>query len=129
MSMPAALVFVVDDDASVRRSLIRFFRSAGFVAEAFESARAYLERVPPAGPSCLVLDVQMPELNGLDLQRALIESEREEQMIFLTGKGDISMCARSMKAGAVGFLPKPFEDGELLAAVERALARSGQHQL
>lgn len=129
MSTPDALVFIVDDDASIRRSLVRFFCSAGLVAEAFESARAYLDRPPPAGPSCLVLDVQMPELNGLDLQRALIESEREEQIIFLTGKGDIPMCARAMKAGAVDFLPKPFEDDELLSAVERALARSGEQRL
>jgi FixJ family two-component response regulator len=129
MKTPAALIFVVDDDASVRRSLVRFFRSAGFGAEAFESAGAYLTRVAHDGPSCLVLDVQMPELNGLDLQRALIESEREEQIVFLTGKGDIPMCARAMKAGAVDFLPKPFEDDELLAAVERALARSSQRQL
>ncbi|HEY5894893.1 MAG TPA: response regulator [Chthoniobacterales bacterium] len=129
MSTSDALVFVVDDDASIRRSLVRFFRSAGLMAEAFESARAYLDRPPPAGPSCLVLDVQMPELNGLDLQRALIESEREEQIIFLTGKGDIPMCARAMKAGAVDFLPKPFKDDELLSAVERALVRSREQRL
>jgi FixJ family two-component response regulator len=127
MSTPAGLVCVVDDDASVRKSLARFFRSAGFVAEAFESARAYLDRTPPAGPSCLVLDVQMPGLNGLDLQRALSENKRAEQIIFLTGKGDIPMCARAMKAGAVDFLPKPFEDDELLSAVARALARAGEH--
>ena len=129
MSTPAALVFVVDDDASVRRSLVRLFRSAGLVAEAFESASAYLARVAHDGPSCLVLDVQMPELNGLDLQQKLIESDRQEQIIFLTGKGDIPMCARAMKAGAVDFLPKPFEDDEMLGAVERALARSAQNRL
>ncbi len=124
-----AQVFVVDDDASVRRSLVRFFRSAGLEVEAFESARAYLTRTPSSGPSCLVLDVQMPELNGLELQRALAESERTEQIIFLTGKGDIPMCAGAMKAGAVDFLPKPFGDTKLLAAVERALAISGQRLL
>ena len=129
MSPHDQLVCVVDDDASVRKSLVRLFRSAGLAAEAFESARAYLDRAAYDGPSCLVLDVQMPELNGLDLQRALLESEREEQIIFLTGKGDIPMCARAMKAGAVDFLPKPFDDAELLAAVERALVRSGAQRL
>lgn len=128
MSAPAKLVCVVDDDASVRKSLVRLFHSAGFVAEAFESARAWLDRAPHAGPSCLVLDVHMPEITGLDLQRALIESGREEQIIFLTGKGDIPMCAQAMKAGAVDFLPKPFNDAELLAAVERALVRSDEHR-
>lgn len=129
MSTAARLVCVVDDDASVRRSLVRLFRSAGLVAEAFASARAYLDRGAYDGPSCLVLDVQMPELTGLDLQRALVESGRAEQVIFITGKGDIPMCARAMKAGAADFLPKPFDDAELLEAVERALARSYEHRL
>jgi FixJ family two-component response regulator len=126
MSTKSAMVFVVDDDASVRRSLVRFFRSAGFEAEAFESAHAYLDRDAYDGPSCLVLDVRMPELSGLDLQRALIASQREEQIIFLTGKGDVPTCARAMKEGAVDFLQKPFHDDELLAAVHRALARSSE---
>jgi len=129
MNAPAPLVFVVDDDASVRKSLVRFFRSAGFEAEAFASARAFFDRGPHAGPSCLVLDVQMPELNGLDLQRALIECKREEQIIFLTGKGDIPMCVRAVKAGAVDFLQKPFHGDELLSAVERALAQSREQRL
>ncbi|HEX5176314.1 MAG TPA: response regulator transcription factor, partial [Chthoniobacteraceae bacterium] len=127
--MPARLVCVVDDDASVRKSLVRFFRAAGLAAEAFESARAYLDRTAYDGPSCLVLDVKMPELSGLDLQRALIESGRDEQVIFITGKGDIPMCAQAMKAGAADFLPKPFNETELLAAVERALIRSNTQQL
>jgi FixJ family two-component response regulator len=129
MSTKSAMVFVVDDDASVRRSLVRFFRSAGFEAEAFESAHAYLDRDAYDGPSCLVLDVRMPELSGLDLQRALIASQREEQIIFLTGKGDVPTCARAMKEGAVDFLQKPFHDDELLAAVHRALARSSERSL
>jgi FixJ family two-component response regulator len=124
MSQTDQLVCIVDDDASVRRSLVRFFRSAGFAAAAFESARGYLDRAAYAGPSCLVLDVQMPELSGLDLQRALVESGRDEQVVFITGKGDIPMCAKAMRAGAVDFLPKPFNEVELLAAVERALLRS-----
>jgi FixJ family two-component response regulator len=129
MSTLARLVCVVDDDASVRKSLLRLFRSVGLVAEAFGSARAYLDRAEHDGPSCLVLDVQMPELTGLDLQRALVENGREEQVIFITGQGDIPMCARAMKAGAADFLPKPFDDAELLDAVGRALVRAGEHRL
>jgi FixJ family two-component response regulator len=129
MSAPAPLVCVVDDDASIRKSLMRLFRSEGLVAEPFASARAYLDRAVHDGPSCLVLDVQMPELTGLDLQRALVESGRDEQVIFITGNGDIPMCARAMKAGAADFLPKPFDDAELLAAVERALARSSERRV
>lgn len=120
------LVCVVDDDVSVRKSLVRLFRSAGLEAESFESASAYQERPQHEGPSCLVLDVQMPGLTGIELQDALVESGREEQVVFITGDGDIPMCARAMKAGAVDFLPKPFEDAELLAAVERALERAGK---
>lgn len=124
MNNTPELVSVVDDDASVRKSLVRLLRSAGLAAEEFASARAYLERVPYEGVSCLVLDVQMPELSGLDLQQSLAEVGREEQVVFITGNGDIPMCARAMKAGAVDFLPKPFEDTELLSAVERALCRA-----
>ena len=129
MRVPASLVCVVDDDASMRKSLVRLFRSAGFVAESFESARVYLTRDVYEGPSCLVLDVQMPELTGLDLQRLLVENGREEQVISITGNGDIPMCAHAMKAGAADFLPKPFDDSELLDAVGRALVRSGTERL
>lgn len=128
MTPAANLVCVVDDDPSVRKSLVRLFRSEGLDAEAFESARAYLGRAVYDGPSCLVVDVQMPELTGLDLQRALVESGRDEQVVFITGQGDIPMCARAMKAGATDFLPKPFNDAELLTAVQRALARSSEHR-
>jgi FixJ family two-component response regulator len=121
-------VCVVDDDASIRRSLVRLFRSEGLIAEAFASARAYLDHGAYDGPSCLVLDVRMPELTGLDLQRALIETGRDEQVIFITGNGDIQMCAHAMKAGAVDFLPKPFDDAELLVAVKDALFRSGERR-
>ncbi len=92
MSDPSPpLVCVVDDEPSVRKSLLRLLRSAGFAAEAFESARVYLERVPHPGPSCLVLDVNMPELSGLDLQQALVAGGRDEQVVFITGRGDIPM--------------------------------------
>ena len=117
-----ALVCVVDDDEAVRRSLGRLFRSARLAAETFASGKAFLERPEHGGPSCVVLDVQMPGLNGLELQQALTHGE--VQIVFLTGHGDVPMCAEAMKAGAVDFLTKPVDDEELLAAVARALARS-----
>jgi FixJ family two-component response regulator len=118
------LVCVVDDDASLRRSIMRLLRSAGFSAVEFASAKAYLAGQAHPGPSCVVLDVQMPELTGLDLQRALNANHRDEQVVFITGNGDIPMCARAMKAGAVDFLPKPFKDEALIDAVKRALIRA-----
>jgi two-component system response regulator FixJ len=116
------LVCVVDDDEPVRRSLARLFRSARVTAETFSSAAAYLERVPHDGPSCLVLDVHMPGINGLELQKTLVA--RETQIVFMTGHGDVPMCADAMKAGAVDFLVKPADDDHLLRAVARALVRS-----
>jgi FixJ family two-component response regulator len=124
MSLPAPLVCVVDDDASVRKSLLRMLDFAGFTVEAFASARAYLQREVHPGPSCLVLDIRMPELTGLDLQQALADNGRAEQIVFITGVGDIPTSVQAMKAGAVDFLPKPFDDDALIAAVEHALARS-----
>jgi len=117
-------VYVIDDDESIRRSLARLFRSARLPVETLPTARAYLDREPHAGPTCLVLDVRMPGLGGLELQDAL--KGREEQIVFITGHGDVPMCAGAMKAGAVDFLTKPVDDEELLAAVRRALARSAE---
>jgi FixJ family two-component response regulator len=119
-----SLVFLIDDDASVRKGVARLLQSARYKSETFESASDFLSRAPHPGPSCVIVDVQMPGLNGIDLQEALIQRRREEQLVFITGHGDISMCAQAMKAGAVDFLPKPFGDGELLQCVERALVRS-----
>lgn len=119
---PEALVCIVDDDESIRRSLARLFRSARVAAETFASGKAFLERAEHDGPWCLVLDVRMPGLDGLELQQAL--ANREAQIVFLTGHGDVPMCADAMKAGAVDFLIKPVDDEELLAAVAHALARS-----
>jgi FixJ family two-component response regulator len=119
-----SLVFAIDDDASVRKGLSRLLRSAGYKSEVFDSAADFLARSPHSGPSCLIVDVRMPGLNGIDLQDALIQRRREEQLIFITGHGNIPMCARAMKAGAVDFLPKPFRASQLLQCVERALARS-----
>lgn len=124
MNTTENLVCIVDDEASIRTSLSRFFRSVGWAAEQFESAGDYLARSSHPGPSCLVLDVHMPEFDGLALQRALLERGRDEQVVFITGDGDIPTCAHAMKAGAVDFLQKPFGDDDLLAAVERALGRS-----
>ena len=117
-----ALVCIVDDDESIRRGLARLFRSARMAAETFASGEELLDRAPHDGPSCLVLDVRMPGLDGLELQQAL--ANREAQIVFLTGHGDVPMCADAMKAGAIDFLTKPVDDEELLAAVARALARS-----
>lgn len=119
-----AIVFVIDDDDSVRKGLKRLLSSADYDSEAFKSAGDFLTRAPHSGPSCLLVDVQMPGLNGLGLQEALIQRRREEQLVFITGHGNIPMCAQAMKAGAVDFLPKPFKPNELLKCVERALARS-----
>jgi FixJ family two-component response regulator len=117
-----ALVCVVDDDDSVRRSLARLFRSVRLAAETFASGKELLDRPAHDGPSCLVLDMRMPGLDGLDLQKAL--AERAAQIVFLTGHGNVPTCAEAMKAGAVDFLTKPVEDEELLAAVARGLKRS-----
>lgn len=124
MSAAEGIVFVIDDDASVRKSLKRLLTSADYQAEVFASADEFLARSPHRGPSCLLIDVQMPGLNGMDLQEVLIERRREEQLIFITGHGDIQMCARAMKAGAADFLPKPLRSAELLKCIEQALSRS-----
>jgi FixJ family two-component response regulator len=123
-----SLVFAIDDDASVRKGVARLLRSAGYKSEVFASAADFLARSAHSGPSCLIVDVQMPGLNGIDLQEALIQRRRAEQLVFITGYGNIPMCARAMKAGAVDFLPKPFRADQLLKCVERALARSADER-
>src|SRR6266566_4372376 len=122
------VVFVIDDDEAVRKSLKRLLRAADYETEVFDSAANYLARPPDARPSCSIVDVQMPGLNGIELQEALIKQRREEQLIFITGHGNIAMCARVMKAGAVDFLPKPFKSRELLKCVEQALDRSAKQR-
>ena len=116
-----AVVFVVDDDASVRKSLARVVTSAGYAVEAFASAREFLERAPVAGPCCLVLDVRMPGITGLELQTTLAEAVHRVPIVFITGHGDVSMSVTAMKAGAVDFLTKPFAGKDLVAAIQRAL--------
>jgi FixJ family two-component response regulator len=118
------IVFVVDDDLSIREALDALIRSAGWEAETYASARDFLARPPVAGPSCLVLDVSLPDLNGLELQTFIAPDRRSLPIIFITGYGDIPMSVRAMKAGAVEFLAKPFDDGILLGAIENALHRS-----
>ena len=117
------IVFVVDDDASVCRALDRLMRSAGLRAETFPSARDFLRRGAHDGPSCLVLDVRMPGLSGLDLQKELAAMGRPVPIVFITGHGDVPMSAQAMKAGAVAFLSKPFNDQELLDAIHGALEK------
>jgi len=126
MNPPGSLVFLVDDDASVRRGLTRLLLSAGHSVEVFASAAEFLARAPHVGPSCLILDIRMPGLNGLDLQEALTRQARDEQIVFITGHADVPMSVHAMKAGAVDFLPKPFDNEALLQAVEHALARSAE---
>ena len=128
MMASTAIVFVIDDDASVRKSLKRLLDAACYKVELFTSASEFLARSVHDGASCVVVDVRMPELNGIDFQKALIEGGREEQLVFITGHGDIPMCARAMKAGAVDFLPKPFKPKQLLESVERALTRSAEQR-
>src|SRR6266704_1136274 len=124
MSAPAALVGVVDDDQSVRRALRRLFKSAGYAAEAFASAEDYLAREIFEGSICLVLDVRMPGLKGPGLQEAHEKRGACEEIVFLTGHGDVPTATRAMKKGAVDFLTKPFDDEELILAVKRALERA-----
>jgi len=118
------IVFIVDDDLSVRRSTERLLRSAGLKVQAFASAREFLKNQPLEGPACLVLDVRMPGLNGMDLQHALNQSGIRIPIIFITGHGDIPMSVRAMKAGAAEFLTKPFRSHVLLDAVRAAIERA-----
>lgn len=128
MTPPKNLVFLIDDDASVRKGATRLLRSAGYKSEMFASASDFLARTPHPGPSCVIVEVRMPGLSGIDLQEVLLQRRREEQLVFITGYGDIGMCAQAMKAGAVDFLPKPFGGDELLQCVERALLRSAEQR-
>jgi FixJ family two-component response regulator len=122
MTDTEALIFVVDDDASLRASLQDLLESVGLRVAAFTSAQEFLRSPRPEVPSCLVLDVRLPGLSGLELQRQLAVGDLVLPIIFITGHGDIPMSVQAMKAGAVDFLPKPFRDQDLLDAVHRALA-------
>jgi FixJ family two-component response regulator len=126
MTTVAPMIFVVDDDPSVRTGLGRLLEAAGYAAETFASAREFLARAPYAGPCCLVLDVRMPGLSGLELQEALATTGRQMSIVFISGHSDVSMSVRAMKAGAVDFLAKPFDVEELLTAIQRAVAKALQ---
>ena len=115
------IVFVVEDDPSMREALADLIASVGFSVEAFKSAPEFLEHTRPDAPACLVLDVRLPGLSGLDLQRELLRREAPIPIIFITGHGDIPMSVRAMKEGAVEFLPKPFRDQDLLDAIQHAI--------
>lgn len=118
-----ATVFVVDDDESIRDSLESLIKSVGLHVETFASAREFLQSRGPDAPGCLVLDVRLPGLSGLDLQSELASANIHTPIIFITGHGDIPMTVRAMKAGAVEFLTKPFREQELLDAIQQALER------
>jgi FixJ family two-component response regulator len=124
VAQPTPIVFVVDDDISVRESLEALIRSEGWQAETFASAQAFLARPRPSVPSCLVLDVSLPDLNGLDLQKRIAVDRAEMPIIFITGYGDVPMTVQAMKAGAAEFLTKPFGDEALLSAIRQAIERS-----
>jgi FixJ family two-component response regulator len=119
----AEMVFVIDDDESIREALKSLIRSVGLNVATFSSAHEFLQSRRPDVPACLILDVRMPGLSGLDLQRDLAEANIHIPIIFITGHGDIPMSVRAMKAGAVEFLTKPFRDQDLLDAIQQALER------
>ena len=123
MNTPEPIVFVVDDDESIRHSLRRLLSSVGLSVEVFASAQAFLDHPRNDAPGCLVLDVELPDLNGLDLQQALTKTGTPLPIVFLTGHGDIPMSVKAMKAGAVEFLTKPFRERDLVGAIQEAITR------
>jgi FixJ family two-component response regulator len=129
-----AIVFIIDDDARMRAAMERLLMSVGLHAESFATPQDFFRRKPPDGPSCLVSDVRLPGMSGLDVQRKLIESGLQIPVIFITGHGDIPMTVKAMKSGAVEFLTKPFRDQDLLDAIQQALeleneSRQQQHEI
>jgi FixJ family two-component response regulator len=123
VKVPSPIVFVVDDDASVREALSSLIESTGLGVKTFASAQDFLQHKRPQTPACLVLDVRLPGLSGLELQRKLAPANKRIPIIFITGHGDIPMSVQAMKAGAVEFLPKPFSDDQLLDAIQQAIER------
>jgi FixJ family two-component response regulator len=124
MSQATPIVFVVDDDISVRESLESLIRCAGWEPETFSSAQEFLAHPRALSPSCLILDVSLPDLNGLDLQKRIASDRMDMPIIFITGYGDVPMTVKAMKAGAIEFLTKPFNDEALLGAIRHAIERS-----
>src|SRR5437868_3149353 len=126
MSAPECIVFVIDDDPLVRESVADLLNSAGFTVQTFGSATEFVQGPRPDIPACLILDVELPDISGPDLQTELAKSGSEMPIVFLTGHGDIPMSVRAMKAGAVEFLTKPFGKKELLDAVREGLLRDAE---
>ena len=125
---PEAVIAIVDDDPSVQQGLQRLIRSVGWKAETFASAQEFLARPRAEAPCCLILDLQLPGLSGLDLQKRMAQVELEIPIVFLTGHGDIPASVQAMKAGAVEFLTKPFDEEELLQAIREALERDRRNR-
>jgi FixJ family two-component response regulator len=123
MSFADPVVFIIDDDAGVRAAMGRLLKSVGLKSEGFAAANDFLQRKPYDGPGCLILDVRLPGMSGLELQQKLIEAGVRIPIIFITAHGDIPMTVRAMKSGALEFLTKPFRDQELLDAIQHALER------
>jgi FixJ family two-component response regulator len=115
------VVFIIDDDTSVRKSLSRLLRTSGFIVETYESGEQFLAREPYQGIGCMILDIRMPGLSGMDLHDELVRTQRALPIIFITGHGDIPMSVRAMKNGAIDFLPKPFDEEDLLQALDKAI--------
>lgn len=128
MSNPQSIVFVIDDDAAIRKALASLIRSVGLQAELFSSAQEFLQTKRPNAISCLILDIRLPGISGLDFQRKLAEANDPIPLIFITGHGDIQMSVRAMKAGAVEFLTKPWRDQDLLDAIHIALERDTERR-
>jgi FixJ family two-component response regulator len=128
LSQSQAAVFIVDDDAAVRDALAALFQSVGLQVKTFPSAQEFLQTKLPDCPSCLVLDVRLPGMSGLDFQSELLKADVQVPIIFMTGHGDIPMTVRAMKAGAVEFLTKPFRDQDMLDAVQLAHAKDRQRR-
>jgi FixJ family two-component response regulator len=129
MTLPKGVVFVVDDDVSVRESVDLLARWAGWSVEVFATAEAFLSRRKVDAPSCLILDVHLPDVSGLDLQQQMSESGQGMPTVFVTRHGDIPMTVRAMRAGAIDFLTKPFVDTDLLSALEHGIERSQSARL
>ena len=129
MTLAHALVYVIDDELSMCKAIGRLLESEGYSVEIFSGSQEFLAQPPHAGPSCVVVDLNLPELNGLELQRALTESGRVDQLIFITGGASVPTCVQAMKAGAIDYLSKPFRDEDLLSAVEQALVRASEQRV
>jgi len=129
MTLGRRLVCVIDDDLSMRKAIERLLESEDYSVEIFTGAREFLARASHTGASCVILDLNMPGLNGLELQETLAQTGRVEQLIFITGGASVPTCVQAMKAGAVDYLQKPFRDEDLLSCVERALKRSSEQWL